>query len=324
MKISVIVPVYNTEKYLKKCLESIINQSLKEIEIIIVNDCSTDNSLKIIKKYIEKDKRIILIDKVKNEGVSSARNSGINIAKGKYILFIDSDDWIERNCLKEMYEIAEKSKSDIVISDFYFDYEGVKIFYYSDQYGETGSILKNKKVIENLTKNSSASVWNKLVKREIYLKNNIRFPEETSMGEDLFVVVSLFYFSEKIVKLNRAYLHYIQNVNGLTKKPRFSTLISIYFSLQRIDEFLKNKNYDSFLEKLKFNYLFSWIFIVEPNYEDKLYNEILTNFLVLLERKNSSKNDSRIIKLYFIFRKIFSPIISFKIIWKLIKLRNKI
>ena len=109
-KISIIVPVYNVEKYLDRCLNSIVAQSLKEIEIIIVNDCSPDNSLKIIEKYMKKDERITLINKIKNEGLTSARNSGLEIAQGKYILHIDGDDWIEQEYLKDMYKTAENIK----------------------------------------------------------------------------------------------------------------------------------------------------------------------------------------------------------------------
>ncbi len=327
MKISIIVPVYNTEKYLNRCLESIISQSLKEIEIIIINDCSSDNSLEIIKKYIKKDKRIILIDKIKNEGVSAARNSGIEIASGDYILCIDSDDWIESNYLKDMYEIAIKYDADMIITDFYFDYGEKNIIYQFDQYEENKIILNNKKIIKNLAsreENGFSCVWNKLVKKEIYLKNNIKFPEKISMGEDLFVVISLVYFSKKIVKLNKAYLHYIQNVNGLTKKPKFSTLVSIYFALQKIEAFLKDKNYDLILEELKFNHLFSWIFLVKPNFEDKLYNKILIEFLNLIEKKHLNKNNEKIIKYYFLFRKIFNPYLSFKLVWKLVNLKKNI
>lgn len=125
-KISVIVPVYNTEKYIKKCIRSIIEQTLKEIEIIIVNDGSKDKSLEIIKDLMKQDRRIKLINK-ENEGVSSARNSGIKMAKGKYIQFIDSDDWIEKEFLEKMYDFAEKENVDIVVSDYYEDYSNGKI-----------------------------------------------------------------------------------------------------------------------------------------------------------------------------------------------------
>ena len=325
IKISIVVPVYNVEKYLEKCLESIRNQSLKEIEIIAVNDCSLDNSLEIIKKYIEKDKRIILIDKIKNEGVSEARNSGIKIAKGEYILCIDGDDWIEKDCLKEMYEIAEKNKAEIVISDFYFDYENGNIIYKIDQKSEGQIFLKKEEALKNIFSGKGfPSIWNKLIKREVYEKNNIKFPLNISIGEDLLTVLFLIHFSVKIVKLNKAYLHYIQNPKGATRKYKYKALEDIYYVLKKIEGLFKEEEYKKLVEKLKFFHLSIWIFRVKPKYNDKLYNKILTEFLILLEKKKINKNNERIIKIYFIFRKILSPYLSFRIIWELLYLRRKI
>lgn len=107
IKISVIIPVYKTEKFLEKCIRSVMNQTLKELEIICINDGSPDNSLKILKSLEREDKRLKIINQ-ENQGVSKARNTAITIAKGKYCINIDSDDWIEKNYLEEMYNIAEK------------------------------------------------------------------------------------------------------------------------------------------------------------------------------------------------------------------------
>ena len=114
--ISIIVPIYNAEKYLNKCIDSIINQTKKELEIILINDGSTDNSETIIKKY--DDKRIKYF-KNKNQGIGKTRNFGIDKATGKYIMFLDSDDFLELNACEKMYEKAEKEKLDIVVCDYY-------------------------------------------------------------------------------------------------------------------------------------------------------------------------------------------------------------
>lgn len=106
IKISVVVPVYNVEKYIGQCLDSILGQTLKDIEIICINDGSKDNTLEILKDYAQKDSRIILIDK-ENEGLSKARNQGTEIASGEYISFIDSDDWIDENYLEALYNAAK-------------------------------------------------------------------------------------------------------------------------------------------------------------------------------------------------------------------------
>ena len=104
IKISIIIPVYNTEKYLKKCLDSIINQTLKSLEIICIDDCSTDNCLHILKEYQLKDNRIKIIEQKENKGQGVARNLGLNIAEGEYIMFLDPDDWLELNALEILYK----------------------------------------------------------------------------------------------------------------------------------------------------------------------------------------------------------------------------
>ena len=110
--ISVIIPVYNAEKYLEKCLNSVIKQTLKDIEIICINDGSTDGSLNILQKYSEKDKRFIIIDQ-KNSGQSVARNKGLSVAKGEFIGFVDSDDWIDDDFYEKLYDAAIEYKADI-------------------------------------------------------------------------------------------------------------------------------------------------------------------------------------------------------------------
>lgn len=325
IKISVIVPVYNVEKYLKRCLNSILSQNLKEIEVIIINDCSIDSSLKIIQEYMKKDKRIILINKEKNEGISSARNSGLKIAKGKYILQIDSDDWIEQDYFKDMYNIASKNNADIVISDFFHDYNGKKIVYKIDQYGKREEELTKRKIFENLGKGKSAySVWNKLVKREIYENNKIKFIDGTSAGDDLVVTPILFYNSNKIIKLNKAYLHYMQNPNSITKKPKYSELIDVYNSLNELEKFFKNKGYDYFLKDLRFTFITAYIFKVKPKFKVKLYNKILEEFLLLLEERKNIDLDRKNVKYYNLFRKLFQPKSSFIIVWILFNLKYKI
>ena len=116
-KISIIVPVYNTEKYIKKCIDSILNQTYNNIELIIINDGSTDNSENIIKKII-KNKSNVKYKKIKNSGVAHARNVGLDLVTGKYVGFIDSDDYISKDMYKELYETAIKEKSDIVTSGY--------------------------------------------------------------------------------------------------------------------------------------------------------------------------------------------------------------
>ena len=172
IKISVIIPIYNAEKYLEKCLDSIISQSLKEIEIICVNDGSTDNSLEILKKLQLEDKRIIVINK-KNGGSSSARNAALKVARGEYCLNIDSDDWIEQGYFKAIYEKAKKNEVDILITDMIFDYQTdtkeneIKI----DLKLEEDKVISGKEYVKIFfTNNFYGYTWNKLIKRKLYIE----------------------------------------------------------------------------------------------------------------------------------------------------------
>ncbi|MGL5594128.1 MAG: glycosyltransferase family 2 protein, partial [Cetobacterium sp.] len=216
LKVSVIVPVYNTEKYLKRCLDSIINQSLKEIEIIVVNDGSTDNSKNIIKSYEKKDSRIKIVNKP-NGGLSSARNEGIKVAKSKYIAHIDSDDWVEYNYLEEMYLKAEKENLDIVISDIYWDYID-KIDYKRDLLISDKVIINSKEYLKLFFQGKILpAVCNKIYKTELYQSYNIFHPENISLGEDLSTSPLLAQNAKRIGKINKAYLHYYQNLESITK-----------------------------------------------------------------------------------------------------------
>lgn len=324
IKISIIVPVYNTGKYLEKCLKSIINQNFVDIEIIIINDCSIDNSLEIIKKYAEKDKRIILINKEKNEGLSAARNSGIEIAKGKFILHIDSDDWIEQGYFKDMYEFAIKNKADIVISDYYEDYNNKNVRYIQGQ-KEIYDIEINKlKAIENIFLfKGSTSVWNKLIKTELYQKNKIKHPQGISLGEDLAVIPKLIYYSQKIVKLDKAYYHYIQNPLSITKKYNKNKIYEIYEVLKINEKFFQNKEIDLSIKLLKINHLTMWLFRTEYDFSDKKYSEILGEYLKLLKNIEIKKLRNIKLKILAIIFKIFRNKNIFILIWNINSLKNR-
>ena len=124
-KLSVIIAVYNTEKYIVKCLDSLLNQTYKNIELVVINDCSTDNSLKILKKYFKKYSNIILIDNKQNKGLSYSRNVGLKNASGEYIGYIDSDDYVDSDYYEKLMKAIIKEKSDVAIADMKIVYEDV-------------------------------------------------------------------------------------------------------------------------------------------------------------------------------------------------------
>ena len=242
VKISVIIPVYNTEKFLERCLNSVLNQTLRDIEIIVVNDGSRDNSLEIIKKIKETDARIILINK-ENEGLTKTRNRGLEIASGKYIYNLDSDDYLEENTMfEELYNKCENDNLDIVVFDYYNDFGNRKEYIKNIEISDNILINKEAYIKELIMSKSGVSIWGKLIKKEIFIENNIKFPENIFMGEDLLTSLKLVFFSKKIGKLNKAFYNYVQHENQGTKnrkkEERYKELFLLY---QRIEKFLKKQ-----------------------------------------------------------------------------------
>lgn len=161
MKLSIIIPVYNSEKYLDKCLTSIINQNYKNIEIILINDGSKDNSKKIINKYLKNNKKVIKYIEQENSGQAHARNRGLEIATGELITFVDSDDYVLPEIYEEMIKTLTKTNADIVMCDFYLEKNNKRTIYHATKFDNLFS--------------SSVSLWNKIFKKEIL--QNERFLE---------------------------------------------------------------------------------------------------------------------------------------------------
>ena len=214
-KISVIIPVYNVSKYLEKCLKSVLEQSYKNLEIILVNDGSSDDSLKICEQYEKKYSKIKLIDLEKNYGISYARNKGLLYAKGKYIIFIDSDDWLEINMIESLYNNLVKNNADMSICDYYINFEKKEKIH--NLYCKEEIIAEKEKMYKYLLDNAfyGGYLWNKLIKKDIIDNSNIKFDERVKVCEDLFFLSKVLENVEKIVYSPKEKLyHYRQRKNS--------------------------------------------------------------------------------------------------------------
>lgn len=220
--LSVIVPVYNVEDYLSKCIDSLIVQTLKDIEIILVNDGSIDKSGDICDKYRLKDNRIKVIHK-ENGGLSDARNVGIDIARGKYISFIDSDDWIEPKMFEILYSLAIKNEADIVQGDYIKVYdENVIVNNISERITKYNSEqILNELYGPNYIK--TVIVWNKIYKRELF--NEIRFPKG-KLCEDEFTTYKILHNANLIIDTNIPMYYYRQ---------REGSIMNSNFNIRRLD-----------------------------------------------------------------------------------------
>lgn len=208
--VSAIIPVYNSEKYIKKCIDSLINQTLKNIEIILINDGSSDDSLRILRQYEKRDERIVVIDQ-KNNGPSSARNKGIDIAKGEYISFIDSDDWVDETMFEEMYNSAKENNSDVVICDMKLVNKNEEIYITGLNYpirNLSERVMKEIIFRELLSNSQFNSMANKIFRTSIIKENNIRLDKDIYYAEDWLFNVEFFRRSKKVSYINKDFYYY--------------------------------------------------------------------------------------------------------------------
>lgn len=214
IKVSVVVPVYNAEKYLAKSIESMLSQSLKEIELILVNDGSKDKSLAICEEYAKRDSRIIVINK-RNEGACIARNTGISIAKGKYIQLVDADDYIENNMLEEQYNLGEKTNAEVVMCGMKFDVHKKNEQVVTSEAHYKDMVLNSQEKIklifmdlfDNLLLNYT---HNKLYNREFLKKNNLKFIEWLPIDQDTNFNIDVFKVLNKLTISTKSYYHYVK------------------------------------------------------------------------------------------------------------------
>lgn len=217
-KISVIVPVYNVEKYLTECIESIRSQSLEDLEIICVNDGSTDNSLDILNNFAKQDKRIIVINKT-NSGYGHTMNMGLNAATGEYIGIIESDDFADKNMFEDLYKLAKDNDADIAKGDWFNYWSRNKFARKNNRISSAKAFqLTNSKKDKSLLR-INPSVWSAVYKREFLNKYNIRFLETPGASyQDLAFSFKVFALAERVILTDKAYLYYRQdNMNSSVK-----------------------------------------------------------------------------------------------------------
>lgn len=252
-KVSVIIPVYNVEKYLPECLDSVISQTLKEIEIICVDDGSTDNSVNILKEYAKKDKRITVLRQT-NLHAGVARNAGIAVAKGEYFSFLDSDDFFELDMLESLVKIAEKDKSDVVIcGNYVFDQmenKDVRTTQYLEQFINK-SPFNPKDIAADLFMMCNPNAWTKLFRSANIRKYNIRFEKFISCNDITFVCTNLA-LAEKISIINTPYVHYRVNTKINISSNRGDNAICLVLAVDKLIQNLKSYDvYDKFKDTLK-------------------------------------------------------------------------
>ena len=242
-KVSVIVPIYNVEKYLEKCINSLLSQTLEDIQIILVNDGSKDNSGNIAREYEKNNKNRITYVEKENGGLSDARNYGLKYATGDFIAFLDSDDYIEKNAYEEMYNKAIEENADYVECDFIWEFPNkIRV---DKQYP-----YKNKKEMLSFVR---VVAWNKLIKRQLITDNNLEFPKGLRY-EDVEFTYKLIPFINKFAYVDKPFIHYVQREGSIANVQNERTA-EIFTVLDNVIEFYKKNNiYEKYRDELEYNY----------------------------------------------------------------------
>jgi len=293
-KVSVIIPVYNTEEYLDKCLDSVCNQTLSDIEIICINDCSTDNSLGILKNYAQKDPRIVVINFTENKGVSVARNNGIDTATGEYIGFVDSDDFIDLDFYEKLYNKAIETKADAVKGNLYnVEINGRTIL--------TGFYDKNEEIRKNKT-NFLYGFTSAIYRTDLIKKHAINFPVGITHFEDPYFSINVTLKFNNIETVDDAKYYYQRHVDSACyacknyeKTCDFVKSVDLIISkINNAD--VKKEDYFIYFDFL-INHILDWCS------DSKLSNE--ANFIAVSGLTNLINNTKYDIKdcLYFYFIK---------------------
>lgn len=292
-KISIIVPVYNVEKYVKKCLESISNQTYKNIEIIIVNDGATDSSESICKEFVESEDRAKLYTK-ENGGLSSARNHGVKFSTGKYVLFIDSDDYIDEGMVEELYTNIKKEEADVSVCGVINVYSDRQAPQCSEELYfccEKEEFLKEYFIGQKIP----GTICNKLISYEI--AKNISFPVG-KIYEDAFYHFELIKYAKKYVVTTKSYYHYFHRENSITTKPytiKNMDCIEIY---SKFYEYIKEEipsllDYAFFRKSYSYFVVFDKMLISENYKNISEYGQVLSflkrNFWRIFKNTNFRK-----------------------------------
>ncbi|MGI6124511.1 MAG: glycosyltransferase [Acetivibrionales bacterium] len=251
-KVSVIVPIYNPGEYLRQCLDTIISQTLTDIEIICVNDGSTDESAEVLAQYQQKDNRIRIVTQ-ENKGGGPARNAGIEIARGEYLSFLDADDYFHKDMLKLASEKADESHADVVIFDIYTvdcatDETGNPTWALEQQFIPPMKVFSKDDIPDTIMQLSVCSVWNKLYRREKVVLEKTQFQANPGADDIYFSLMSIA-LAKRVSILNKRLLYYrmdnpTSQLSGRTKAP-----LNHYFALRSVKEALEKRNFYSLLEK---------------------------------------------------------------------------
>lgn len=261
IKVTVIIPIYNVEKYIERCARSLFEQTLRDIEYIFVNDCTPDKSIEVLERIIEeyphRKQQVRILHHDKNKGLPTARNTGLAASKGEYIAHCDSDDWAEPTMYEDLYIKAIENNADIVCSDFFMNTLAKQIYYPMVSPQET-----KENTIKQYISYGWNVIWNMIVKSDLYKNNNIKSYDGYSFTEDYGLTIRLVYYANTIIHVKKAYYHYNREnqssiVHQELNKDKREKMIHDEVSICCMtNEFLKREGtYDTYEKELSWRML---------------------------------------------------------------------
>ena len=268
MKVSVIAPIYGVEKFIERCARSLMEQTLHEVEFIFVDDASPDRSVAILRRtladYPERANQVRILTHEQNKGLPAARNTGLEVAQGEYVFHCDSDDFVDREMLAEMYEVAKSKDVDIAWADFYDSYASSERHMVQPSYNTPHEALCG-----ILCGRMKYNVWNKLVRRSLYEKFDIRFPAGRSMGEDM-TMIKLFANASSVAYIPKPYYHYVKwNASSMTARYTQAHLEALERNVLDVIGYLSvNYNRNIEVELACFQLEAKWVFLISNRWED--------------------------------------------------------
>ena len=292
--VSIIVPVYNVSNYIEQCLNSLTNQTMKELKIIVVDDCGSDDSIKKAEQLAKKDKRIQIIYNKTNQGLGESRNIGLKYVQTKYVAFLDSDDWVAEDFIEKLYNACMKENADIAVSDV--------IYYYNQNKQTRGWVstwnFKSGKEIVSEPKDKQYNIyacacWNKLYKMELFTKYNLKFPKRLYI-EDVPITFITTMLARKIALVKDTKLFYrmrddsIMAVSKADRKPFDIFKIYEYTEslLNKHREFDKKSQYQKILDHFKIFNIYSWYTNAHPIFKDEFWQNMKRIFIKINMRSN--------------------------------------
>lgn len=252
VKVSIIIPIFKVRNFIERCVCSLFEQTLKDIEFIFVDDATPDDSIEILKscidRYPDRKEQIQILTHERNQGLPAARNTGLAVATGEYVFHCDSDDFVEKDMLEEMYNAAKAKDADMVYCDFYLSFEKNERYMSNPVYETADEALR----VGLLGGNMKYNVWNKFVKKSLYSDNEIWFPSGHGMGEDM-TMIRLVACARRVAYVPKAFYHYVKlNSNAFSATMSERHMVDIRFNVDQTIIFLEEKFGNSLAKEIAF------------------------------------------------------------------------